>query len=116
MSSSLLNVSDDASRKPEEFSLNDIEVFVDSKEQNWFKRAHMGKFLETNGIWTSTTKLSEKNIRSRPFLQAEGGVHPGRRDQKEWDIFLSRPGVSHVISKCRKPTSNLINLANHAGL
>ena len=38
----LLNVSDDASRKPEEFSLKDIEVLVDNKEQNWFKRAPRG--------------------------------------------------------------------------
>ena len=35
--SSLLN----ASSKPEEFSLKDIEVLVDNKEQNWFKRAHI---------------------------------------------------------------------------
>ena len=42
---SLLNVSN-ASNKSEEFSLNDIEVLVDNKEQNWFKRTHMGKFLE----------------------------------------------------------------------
>ena len=32
--SSLLNVSNDTSRKPEEFSYKDIEVFVGSEEQN----------------------------------------------------------------------------------
>ena len=37
--SSLLNVSSDAGSKPEEFSINDIGVNVDKKEQNWFKRA-----------------------------------------------------------------------------
>ena len=42
--SSLLNVSN-GSNKPEEFSLNDIEVIVDSEGENWFKRAHAGKFL-----------------------------------------------------------------------
>ena len=42
--SSLLNVSN-ASNKPEEFGLNDIEVIVDSEGENWFKRAHVGKFL-----------------------------------------------------------------------
>ena len=36
---SLLNVSSDAGSKPEEFSIHDIEVHVDKKEQNWFKRA-----------------------------------------------------------------------------
>ena len=51
--SSLLNVSNDASRKPEEFSRKDIEVFVDSEEQNWFKQAHVGKFLGIEDIWTS---------------------------------------------------------------
>ena len=44
MSSSLLNVPN-VSNKSEEFSLKDIEVLVDSEEQNWFKRAHAGKFL-----------------------------------------------------------------------
>ena len=47
--SSLLNVSDDAGRKPEEFSLEDIEVFVDSEEQNWFKRAHVGEMFRDRG-------------------------------------------------------------------
>ena len=42
--SSLLNVFNDSSR-PEEFNLNDIEVLVENKEQNLFKRAHVGKFL-----------------------------------------------------------------------
>ena len=34
--SSLLNVSNDAGSKSEKFSINDIEVLVDKKEQNWF--------------------------------------------------------------------------------
>ena len=38
------------SSKPQEFSLKDIELFVDSKEQNWFKRAHVEKFLGYLGI------------------------------------------------------------------
>ena len=44
MSSSLLNVPN-VSNKSEEFSLKDIEVLVDSKEQNWFKRVLVGKLL-----------------------------------------------------------------------
>ena len=43
MPSSLLNVSNTSS-KSEDFSLKDIEVFVDSEEQHWFKRAHVGSF------------------------------------------------------------------------
>ena len=34
--SSLLNVSNDAGSKSEKFNINDIEVLVDKKEQNWF--------------------------------------------------------------------------------
>ena len=45
MSSSLLNVSNDASSRPEELSLKDIDVFVDNEEQNWLKRTHVGKLL-----------------------------------------------------------------------
>ena len=44
----LLNVSNGSSR-PEEFGLKDIEVFVDSEKQNWFKWAHVGKILGIGG-------------------------------------------------------------------
>ena len=37
--SSLLNISN--GNKSEEFNFKDIEVLVDNKEQNWFKRAHI---------------------------------------------------------------------------
>ena len=39
--SSFLNVSNTSS-KSEEFNLNDIELIVDSEEQNRFKKAHIG--------------------------------------------------------------------------
>ena len=68
-----MNVSNDASRKPEEFSLKDTEVFVDSKERNWFKRVHIGRYLGIAHIITLTAKLSEEDLRSWAFLQAEGG-------------------------------------------
>ena len=41
MSSSLLNDSN-ASNNPEEINLDNVEVLVDSGDQNWFKRAHIG--------------------------------------------------------------------------
>ena len=111
MSSSLLNVSNGSS-KSEDFTLNDIEVLVDNKEQNWFKRAHIGQYLGIARIITSTSKLSEEDIRAWAFLQTKGGVRPGCKDyNNEWDIFLSRRGVLHVINRCRKPMPNLINLA-----
>ena len=71
--SSLLNVSN-GSGKPEEFSLKDIEVAVDSEEQNWFKRAHIGRYLGIARIITSTSKLSEEDKKTRAFLQAEVGI------------------------------------------
>ena len=68
--SSVMNVSNNASRKPEEFSLKDIEV--DSKKQNWFKRAHIRQYLGIACIVTSTAKLSEEDIRSWTFPKAKG--------------------------------------------
>ena len=38
--SSMLNVSN-VNNKSEEFRIKDIEMLVDSEEQNWFKRAHV---------------------------------------------------------------------------
>ena len=70
--SSVLNVSNGSS-KSEKFSLNDIEVLVESEEQNCFKRAHIGRYLGIAHIITSITKLSEEDIRSWAFLQAEEG-------------------------------------------
>ena len=72
--SSLLNVSN-ASSKSEEFSLKDIEVFVDSGEQNWFKRVHVGKFLGIVNIRRSTAKLADEDQKTRAFLQGEARVN-----------------------------------------
>ena len=76
--SSLLNVSNDASGRPEEFSLMNIEVFVDSEEQNWFKRAHMGKFLGIENIRTSLNDLEKCEILIRQELV------PTRRTTSGW--------------------------------
>ena len=77
--SSLLNVSND-SGKSEKFSLNDIGVLADSKEQNWFKRARIGQYL------------LEEDKKSRAFLQVEGGIRsmgpPGK--MLKTMIFASR--------------------------
>ena len=40
----VFNVSN-GSRKLAEFSIKNIEVLVDSEEQNWFKRTHVRKSL-----------------------------------------------------------------------
>ena len=98
--SSLLNVSNDARGKPVEFSLRNIEVLVDSKEQNWFKRAHIERYLSMACIITLTSKLSEEDKRSCAFLQAEGGIcsmKPSREDAQDYDIFISLTGALYVV-------------------
>ena len=69
-SSSLLNVSNDASSKSEEFRLKDIEVFVDSREQNWFKKAHLGTFLGIEDIRTSLNGLEKCAMPARNTVKA----------------------------------------------
>ena len=108
--SSVLNVSNGSS-KSEEFNLNNIEVLVDKKEQNWFQRAHIGKYLGIARIITSTAKLSEENIRSWAFLQAEVGIYsmdPSREDAQDHDIFISLPGALYVTVNSRKDKGNVL--------
>ena len=52
--------------------LNIVLYIVDNKEQNWFKRAHIGRYLGIARIIISTAKLPKENIRSQAFLQPEG--------------------------------------------
>ena len=106
----LLNVFNGRS-KSEEF----IEVLVDNKVQNWFKRAHIGWYLGIAHIITSTTKLLEEDIRSQAFLQAEGGIRstdPPRNDAQDHDIFISLTGALFMVvnskrarARCLKNTS-----------
>ena len=70
--SSLLNVSNGSS-KSEEFNLNNIEVFVDNKEQNWFKRARVGKFLGLVRIQRSMARLAGKDHKTRSSSRLKGG-------------------------------------------
>ena len=81
--SSLLNVSDDAYRKPEEFSLEGVEVFVDSEEQNWFKRAHVGKFWGIKDIRTSLNGLEKCEILTRQELVPTQRGTPGWSGPKD---------------------------------
>ena len=69
------------------------------------KRAHIRRYLGIARIITSTTKLSEEDIRSRAFLQAEGGIrsmNPPREDTQDHDIFISLTGTLYVIVNSRK--------------
>ena len=64
---SLLSYSNNSS-KSEELNLKDIEVLVDNKGRNCFNRAHIRRYLGIAPIVTSTTKLSEEDIRPWVFL------------------------------------------------
>ena len=68
MYSSLLHVTNDAGNRPEQFSLKDIEVSVDREEQNWLKRAHVGKFLGLEDIRTSLNGLEKCEMLTRQWL------------------------------------------------
>ena len=92
--SSLLNVSNGSS-KSEEFSLNYIEMLADITEQNWFKRAHIGKILGLKDIEPSTRGLDKREIGARHDIKAAP-------QQNRSDEFLSKKGVQYVISRIRK--------------
>ena len=62
--SSLLNVCNYAGSRPEEFK--NIDVLVDNKEQNWFKRAHVGKLLGLVHIQRLMARLAGKDHKTRP--------------------------------------------------
>ena len=65
---SALNISNDASKKPEQFNLKDIGVFVDSEEENWFKRTQVGNFLGLRHNDTSVEGLDKCEILTRQEL------------------------------------------------
>ena len=95
----MLNVSNDSS-KPEEFSLKDVEVFVDSEEQNWFKRAHVGTFLGIEDIQTSLNGLEKCKILTRQKLitrRSTPGWSGPKDQQNKTDKFLPFFGVMYVI-------------------
>ena len=96
--SSLLNVS-------KEFNLNDIEVLVDGKEQNWFKRADVGKFLGLVHIHRPTARLAGEDQKTRAPLQAEGRCHtikPSREDAQDHDVFISLTGALYDVLNSQK--------------
>ena len=103
--SSFLNVSN-CSSKSEEFSLNDIQVLVDSEEKNWFKRAQVGKFWGLAKILISVEGLDIQEMPKRDDITAMVSNHypcPGPKDQQnKTDKFLSVYGVMYAIVNSRK--------------
>ena len=106
-----MNASND-SRKPEEFSLKDIEVSVDSEEQCWFKRAHLGKVLGIENIWTSLNDLDKCEMLTRQELvPTRHSTSPwsGPKDQQnKTDKFLSFFGVMYIIVNSKKDKGKVL--------
>ena len=101
----LINVSN-ANSKPEEFSYKDIKLFLDSKEQNWFKQTYVGKFLGIENIRTSLNGLEKCEMLTRQELvsiQSTTTGWSGPKDQQnKTDKFLSAFGVMYVIVNSKK--------------
>ena len=96
---SVLSVSN-ASSKPEELSIKDIEMVVDIEGQNWFKTAHFGKFLGIEDIRTSLNDLEKCEMLTRQELIPSRRGTPGwsrpKCQQNKTDKFLSAFGVMYV--------------------
>ena len=73
MFSSLLDNSNDAGSKSEEFK--DTEAFADSEEQHWFKQVHVGKFLGIEDIQTSLNSLEKcKKLTRQELVPSQRGT------------------------------------------
>ena len=103
--SSLLSVSN-TSNEYEEFSLKDIEVLVDSDGENWFKRAHIIRYLGLAKILKSVEGLDTQEMPQRDDIKAMvSNLYPwsGPKDhQNKTDKFLSFFGVMYVIVNTKK--------------
>ena len=108
--SSLLNVSNFSS-KSEDFNLKDIEVLVDREEQNWFKRAHVGKCLGLKHIDTSVggggwggLDKCEMPTRNdvKATLSGTRGCYEPKDHQNKTEKFLSVFEVIYIIIKSHK--------------
>ena len=103
------------SSKPEEFNLKDIEVLVDSEEQNWFKLAHVGKLLGVEAIRKSLNGLEKCEILNRQELVPTRRGTPvwpvwfGPKDQQnKTDKFLTFFGVMYVIANSQKDKDKVL--------
>ena len=107
-----MNVSNDASRKSEEFSIKNIEVFVDCEEQKWFKQAHVGKFLAIEDIRTLLNGLEKCEILTRqeliPNRRGTSGWFGPNDQQNKMDRFLSFFGVMYVIVNSQKDKDKVL--------
>ena len=85
---------------------NPIEMPVDSEEQNWFKWAHVGKFLGLKHIDTPVEDLDKCEMLTRNDIKATPhgtvGWFGPKNHQNKTDKFLLVFGVMYVIIKSQK--------------
>ena len=88
------------------FNAVPIEVIFDKKNQPWFKRAHVGTYLEIKHIITSIKGLDTAEMRTRSTFgttyRTTVGWSGPKDQQNKTDVFLSFHGVMHVIVNSRK--------------
>ena len=77
---------------------------------NWFKWSHIGQHLGIARIITSTTKLSEEDIRSLAFLNGGFAARiPPREDPQDHDIFILLTGALYVTVNSKKDKGKALN-------
>ena len=83
-----------------------IEILYDDQNQPWFKRAHVGSYLEITHINTSVKNLDKSEMCTRdnfePTSRSTAGWSGPKDQQNKTDIFLSVYCVMHVIVGSRK--------------
>ena len=83
-----------------------IEALLDAENQPWFKRAHVGKYLDIKHIHTSLEGLDSAESRSRsafgPRCRTMASWSGPKGEQNKTDVFLSVYGVMHVIVNSKK--------------
>lgn len=50
-------------------------MLVNEKQQPWFKKTHVGKFLGISNTDTSTTKLGQYDMQTHTSLQTGPTIH-----------------------------------------
>ena len=77
----------------------DIEVIIDDENKQWFKRAHVGKYLEIKHIDTSVEGIDKREMLARNQFEPPPRNTGGDFKGQDHDIFLSVYGDQHCFVK-----------------
>ena len=77
-------------------------MLLDEQNQPWFKRAHVGKFLDIKHIVKSLESLDKCEQRARSELKMGSVARTSYPKVQNTDSFLSAYGVMHVVVNSRK--------------